>query len=131
MKVKILYDSESVNKELSVGWGFSCLVDGRVLFDLGSKAGSLLKNFNKMNLSLDSLESIVISHDHWDHTGGLEDILGQKKKLRVYICPGFSDSLKEKILTLPGNFIVYPGHGPITTIEEERRNKIIIDIVIK
>ena len=31
-------------------------------------------------------------------------------------------SLKEKILTLPGNFIVYPGHGPITTIEEERRN---------
>jgi len=32
------------------------------------------------------------------------------------------NSLRKKILTLPDNFIVYPGHGPITTIGEERRN---------
>ena len=29
---------------------------------------------------------------------------------------------REKIMTLPGKTIVCPGHGPMTTIEEERRH---------
>lgn len=32
------------------------------------------------------------------------------------------DSLKTKILTLPDTTVVYPGHGPRTTIGEEKRN---------
>lgn len=30
-------------------------------------------------------------------------------------------SIREKILTLPDETIVYPGHGPATTVEEEKR----------
>jgi hydroxyacylglutathione hydrolase len=30
-------------------------------------------------------------------------------------------SIKEKLATLPDNFMVYPGHGPPTTIGEEKR----------
>lgn len=30
--------------------------------------------------------------------------------------------IKEKLLTLPDNTLVYPGHGPVTTIGAERRN---------
>ena len=29
---------------------------------------------------------------------------------------------REKIMTLPGETIVCPGHGPMTTIDEERRH---------
>ncbi|MFQ5862204.1 MAG: MBL fold metallo-hydrolase [Candidatus Brocadiales bacterium] len=32
------------------------------------------------------------------------------------------ESLQRKILTLEGRTVVYPGHGPTTTIEEERKN---------
>lgn len=30
--------------------------------------------------------------------------------------------IHEKLLTLPGDTVVYPGHGPTTTIEEEKKN---------
>ncbi len=30
------------------------------------------------------------------------------------------DGIKQKLLTLPGDVIVYPGHGPTTTIAEEK-----------
>ena len=44
-----------------------------------------------------------------------------------YDLPGGSleelvNSLKNKLLTLPDHVRVYPGHGPVTTIGEERRN---------
>jgi glyoxylase-like metal-dependent hydrolase (beta-lactamase superfamily II) len=44
-----------------------------------------------------------------------------------YDLPGGSlkelvNSLKSKLLTLPDHVRVYPGHGPVTTIGEERRN---------
>jgi len=29
-------------------------------------------------------------------------------------------SIKEKLLTLPGETVVYPGHGPVTTIRDEK-----------
>jgi hydroxyacylglutathione hydrolase len=32
-----------------------------------------------------------------------------------------SDSLKKKILSLPGNYVVLPGHGPPSNLEAERR----------
>jgi len=44
-----------------------------------------------------------------------------------YDLPGGSleeivDSLKNKLLALPDHLKVYPGHGPVSTIGEERRN---------
>ena len=55
-------------------WGFSAMieVDGeRILFDAGSRENTVLQNAKELNINLDNLDNIFISHNHKDHTGGL------------------------------------------------------------
>ena len=98
MEIKIVFDKEAVNKNLHIGWGLSILIDKKILFDTGERGDWLIKNMEFMGINPDDIEVIVISHDHWDHTGGLKTILKAKKnKTPVYICQGFSEELKEMI----------------------------------
>ncbi len=47
-------------------------VDGeRILFDAGSRENTVLQNAKELNINLDNLDNIFISHNHKDHTGGL------------------------------------------------------------
>jgi len=103
MEVQVLFNSAAIEKGLSVGWGFSSLVDNQVLFDTGEKSVFLANNLDRMKINLEKLEAVVISHDHWDHTGGIEEVLKRKAGLDVYICPNFSKGLKQKIVSLKGN----------------------------
>ena len=105
MFVKILYDNKG-RRGFKTGHGFSCLVNGKILFDAGEDAESLLDNMARMKVSLSRIEAVVISHDHWDHSGGLWEILKRKKKLKVYACPKFSDEFKTCVKELGGKLIL-------------------------
>ena len=55
-------------------WGYAALieVDGqKLLFDTGARPDSVLKNAKELGIDLSDVESVVLSHHHWDHTGGL------------------------------------------------------------
>jgi len=55
-------------------WGYSALVevDGRkILFDTGANPDVVLKNAKALHIDLSTVEDVVISHNHDDHTGGL------------------------------------------------------------
>ena len=97
MQVQIIFNNESLNKQYRIGWGISCFVDGRILFDTGEVPEPLLANMKKMNVDINAIEKIVISHDHWDHTGGLWEILKANSNVEVYACPNFSKGFKEKV----------------------------------
>ena len=97
MKIKVLFDKLALNDKLQTGWGVSFLVDDKILFDTGEKGQWLLDNMQAMNVHLENIESIVISHDHLDHTGGLWDLLDKKNTLKVYSCPNFSKEFKEQV----------------------------------
>lgn len=97
MDIKVLFNSVGVTEDLSVGWGLSFLINNKIIFDTGEKGDFLMNNINKFNVDLSLVEAIVISHDHWDHTGGLEELLMQKPNLKVYGCPGFGIDFKNKI----------------------------------
>ena len=75
--------------------GFSVLItfakDGlehRVLFDTGLTPNGMVGNMRRLSLSPKDIEVIVLSHDHFDHTIGLNgvvDTLGGTVKLPVMI----------------------------------------------
>ena len=61
--------------------GFSALVevqaDGRrrrVLFDAGITTDGLISNLDRLALSPDTFETIVLSHGHFDHVMGLDGL---------------------------------------------------------
>jgi 7,8-dihydropterin-6-yl-methyl-4-(beta-D-ribofuranosyl)aminobenzene 5'-phosphate synthase len=105
MEVKIVFDNANLNEKFMPGWGFSCLVDKTVLFDTGEKAESLFANMKILKIDISKIESVVISHNHWDHTGGLWDLLKKTEYIDVYGCPDFEEEFKEKVTSLGGNFI--------------------------
>ena len=105
MEAKIVFNNESINSKFSNGWGFSCLVDNRILFDTGESPKYLFDNMKIMGINVSGIEAVVISHDHWDHTGGLWEILKRKRRLKVYACSHFSREFKEKVRKLHGELI--------------------------
>lgn len=105
MLIKVLYDKDTLDKNLYTGWGVSFLIEDKVLFDTGENGRWLIKNMEKLNVDLNRLEMIVISHEHWDHTGGLWELLKERRGLNVYACPHFSPEFKNKVSSLMGNLV--------------------------
>jgi 7,8-dihydropterin-6-yl-methyl-4-(beta-D-ribofuranosyl)aminobenzene 5'-phosphate synthase len=68
----LIENSPDDQNKLYYEHGLSLLVetDGkRILFDTG-QSGDFLKNSEALNISLEGLDYVVISHGHYDHSGG-------------------------------------------------------------
>lgn len=87
ISITILYDNTVCKPGMEAEWGFSCLIEGTektILFDTGWKSRILLGNIDFLGVNLDTLDLIVISHNHVDHTGGLDAVLDRKSEVSVY-----------------------------------------------
>jgi 7,8-dihydropterin-6-yl-methyl-4-(beta-D-ribofuranosyl)aminobenzene 5'-phosphate synthase len=72
--------------------GFSMLIRvlrGRksvsILFDTGVSADGVVENAKRMGLDLSEVEYIVLSHGHYDHSGGLLSVLKAVNKVNLPI----------------------------------------------
>ncbi|MGB3341743.1 MAG: MBL fold metallo-hydrolase [bacterium] len=100
MTITIVYDNYVHNPALQAKWGFACLVadpDEILLFDTGSNGEILLDNIKNLKLDPKKISKLLISHDHWDHTGGLKSLLDENPQLDVYVLPSFSDEIKKTV----------------------------------
>ena len=89
MKVTIICDSEVKQPGLRADLGFSCLIEAedtpKVLFDTGASGTTLLDNMSQLGIDPGSLEMVVISHSHCDHTGGLQSIMTANPDAEYYL----------------------------------------------
>jgi len=87
-RVTILYDAFGESRNLKLDWGFSSFVEysgKKILFDAGNNAEIFAANVKAIGVDLKSLDFVVISHRHGDHTSGLKYLLKVNPKVKIYV----------------------------------------------
>jgi len=79
MQLTIVYDDvKGSNTNLISDHGFSCLLESSentVLFDTGTDGNILLHNLKALGKNPLDIDTIIISHEHYDHNGGLPELI--------------------------------------------------------
>jgi 7,8-dihydropterin-6-yl-methyl-4-(beta-D-ribofuranosyl)aminobenzene 5'-phosphate synthase len=106
--ITILYDNYQFDDRLKTDWGFSCLIEGlekTILFDTGGNGAILMDNMNKLMVDPHEIDAVFLSHEHWDHTGGLQDFLKHNHKAVVYLLASFPENIKSSITRAGAKFV--------------------------
>jgi 7,8-dihydropterin-6-yl-methyl-4-(beta-D-ribofuranosyl)aminobenzene 5'-phosphate synthase len=83
-------------------YGFSLWIETderRILFDTG-QGGALEPNSQALGVNLSLADILVLSHGHYDHTGGIPKALRQNSRAIIYAHPGIRQvrySIRNKI----------------------------------
>jgi 7,8-dihydropterin-6-yl-methyl-4-(beta-D-ribofuranosyl)aminobenzene 5'-phosphate synthase len=103
VRISIIYDNTSQREDLTADWGFACLIEAhghRILFDTGASGELLMTNMELLGIGPSSIDGVFISHDHWDHTGGLSVILAANPTIRVWVPSGCKSVRPSKQVTV-------------------------------
>ena len=85
-RITILVDNKA-NAGLLAEHGFSVWVEvagRRLLFDTG-QGPALAGNPGKLGVALHAADTLVLSHGHYDHTGGAAEVLKTDRPVTIYV----------------------------------------------
>jgi len=100
IRVSVIYDNRAYTEGFEPAWGFSCLVSGigkTILFDTGGDGSILLRNMESLRIDPKEIDIIVLSHNHWDHTGGLESYLEQHGDVTLFVPSSFPPHFRKGV----------------------------------
>jgi 7,8-dihydropterin-6-yl-methyl-4-(beta-D-ribofuranosyl)aminobenzene 5'-phosphate synthase len=89
IRVTVVVENTAQGPQLLAEHGLAYWIeygDHRILFDTG-QGNVLASNAYKLGLSLLDSEAIILSHGHYDHTGGMAFVLKTQRRVAVYAHP--------------------------------------------
>lgn len=107
-KITILYNDYVYDTKLRAEPGLSILVESPqlvVLFDTGGDTQILQDNIEVLGVNISKVDCIVLSHEHWDHLGGLEYVLSKNPGIPVYVPGEYSQYLEDNIESFGGKCV--------------------------
>lgn len=87
--ITTLVENATSRSDLQAEHGLSLWIDTgphKVLFDTG-QGDLVLANARKLGIRLEEADAIVLSHGHYDHTGGLAGVLSLAQRAQVFLHP--------------------------------------------
>ena len=93
MKLCILMENTAFEERFRAEHGLSLLLQTethKILFDMG-QTDSFTENARMLGIELSQVDLAVLSHGHYDHSGGIKRFLELNKKAPVYISPWVFD----------------------------------------
>ena len=95
--ITLVFDNYPYKTGLETAWGFSAFItyqDQNLLFDTGATGNLLLKNMAALDIEPTQIQNVVLSHEHTDHTGGMQSLVSAGADPKVYVPPSFSTEFK-------------------------------------
>ena len=102
MTITVVHDNNPYKEGLETAWGFSSLVIGAektILLDSGGDGSILLGNMEKLAVEPNSIDTVVLSHIHGNHTGGLDSFLEKNSDVTTYLPKSFPKKFKDNVLS--------------------------------
>ncbi len=87
--VTVLVENTARKRGLLAEHGLSVFIETgerRILFDTG-QSGIALHNARVLGCPIDKVDAVVLSHGHYDHTGGLKTVLESAGNPKIYAHP--------------------------------------------
>lgn len=87
MIIKALVENTSVSEQYRCEHGLSLYIETekhKLLFDVGQK-DLFIENAGKMGIDLSQVDTLVISHGHYDHGGGLAEFMRINDRAKIYV----------------------------------------------
>lgn len=108
MKFTVLVENTREQKAVKAAHGLALLIeleDQKILFDTGP-SDVIMKNAKSLGIDLSSVDSVILSHGHSDHAGGIDSLRKVNKSAVIYMHESSRNPFRyviNKLLAMPIN----------------------------
>ena len=108
ISLQFLVENKTETDKCDAEHGLSILIETpeqKILFDAGASSDLMVKNARNLGVDLSDVDVAVVSHGHFDHTGGFPAFARENSKAKIMIHP---EALAESYGTEDGKIDAIP-----------------------